>query len=62
MNWQEILKKISEAQFEILPIVFLWSITTNMIRAMRWRVLLLGEKKDQTASRLLGQHGRVIWQ
>jgi glycosyltransferase 2 family protein len=44
LDWQVFFETLKNAQYVYLPLVFLWSSTTYLIRALRLRVLLTSEK------------------
>jgi uncharacterized protein (TIRG00374 family) len=44
LNWQVFFETLKNAQYVYLPLVFLWSSITYLIRALRLRVLLSSER------------------
>lgn len=45
LNWRAFFVTLKNARYVYLPFVFLWSSATFLVRALRLRVLLSGEKK-----------------
>lgn len=45
LDWDHFVAAIRNADYQYLPLLFLWGSLTNWIRAVRWKVLLNAEKE-----------------
>ncbi|MBK9210717.1 MAG: hypothetical protein IPL71_21515 [Anaerolineales bacterium] len=60
MDWEIFFNTLKNAQYAFLPIIFLWSSASFLIRALRLRVLLTSEKEISIFN-VFGQIWRAIW-